>query len=227
MLSRRRRRKHYLLCELIKSGHDYLTEDDIYYVHGNRNSSDDKTNEDFLDECTRVKMVFYFLKPCKRGSMIQFIDSVYLLSIKSISHLMQTAGRALRYHEDKNHAAVIQVCSNQLEYFFEKRWLYQDISDRYRPQLIDIEYNDPNKLVAEVEKALKESCLNIRNHTEVIEQLADLKQEKDFRLFLIGLPYSGKSEDFASNNQYRAILLNSDDEERFVENFNRVYETTI
>ena len=90
---------------------------------------------------------------------------------------------------------------------------------------MDIEWNDPNKLVAEVEKALKESCLNIRNHNEVIDQLADLKQEKDFRLFLIGLPYSGKSEDFASNNQYRAILLNSDDEERFVENFNRVCET--
>ena len=126
---------HYLLCELIKNfGHDYLTEDDIYYVHGNRNSSDDKTNEDFLDECARVQngILISTSSLISEGFDDPVIDSVYVTyASKSISHLMQTAGRALRYHEDKNHAAVIQVCSNQLEYFFEMRWLSQDISERY------------------------------------------------------------------------------------------------
>ena len=52
----------------------------------------------------------------------------------SILQLMQISGRALRYADNKDHAFIIQTKHSEIEYHFEQRWLYQDISDRPRPR---------------------------------------------------------------------------------------------
>ena len=223
-------RLYHELCEIIETfGHDYLTVDDVYYAHGDRNSSGTTKNEDFFDDCVKVHngILISTSSLISEGFDDPIIDSVYVTyASKSIAHLMQTAGRALRFHEDKDHAAVIQVRSNHLEYFFEKRWLYQDISDRYRPQLIDLEYNSASSLVAEIDNALAERCVNIRNRDEIIEHLSNLGQGQNFRLFLIGLPYLGKATDFHLKNQYKALMLSDEDELRFIENFNSICDAS-
>jgi len=222
-------RLYYALHELINfSGHDYLTVDDIYYAHGDKNSSG-LSNEQFFDECAKVQngILISTSSLISEGFDDPIIDSVYVTyASKSISHLMQTAGRALRYHDDKNHAAVIQVRSNQLEYFFEKRWLYQDISDRYRPQLIDISYNRTTEILSEVSTVLAERNINLRNNNELVEQLSKIEVGQNFRLFLIGLPYLGDAANFAEQNQYKALVFCDDQELRFVENFNKVCDAT-
>ena len=214
---------HQLRESISIFGHDFLTPDDIYFAHGDKNSSGLTKNDDFFDECSKVQngTLISTSSLISEGFDDPIIDSVYVTyASKSIAHLMQTAGRALRFHEDKTHASVIQVKSNQLEYFFEKRWLYQDISDRYRPQLIDIEYSNTTSLMIEFDDILNNRSINNRNRTEVVDKISHLDQGKSFRLFLIGLPHHGKASDFEAKNQYKAVLLSDEDEVRFIERFN-------
>mgnify|MGYP001445879893 CR=1 FL=1 len=100
-----------------------------------------------------------------------------------------------------------------------REWLYQDISDRYRPQLIDISYNRTKEILSEVSTVLAERNINVRNNNELVEQLSKIEVGQNFRLFLIGLPYLGDADNFAEQNQYKALVFCDDQELRFVENF--------
>ena len=38
---------------------------------------------------------------------------------------------------------MIQAADERIAYFFDHRWLYQDLSDFPRPQLLDVAFADP------------------------------------------------------------------------------------
>ena len=69
---------------------------------------------------------------------------------------MQVAGRALRYAPAKPRAHIVQVHSSPMEYHFEKRWLYQDISDQLRPDLLDRTYMTTDDLRISIQDLLQQ-----------------------------------------------------------------------
>ncbi|GAA2100548.1 hypothetical protein GCM10009841_15340 [Microlunatus panaciterrae] len=73
-----------------------------------------------------------------------------------MGHLMQVAGRAIRWAQGKKTAHVVQVRASKLDYHFDQRSLNQDISDALRPTLHDIPVSTLTELVDQVERIMAE-----------------------------------------------------------------------
>jgi hypothetical protein len=202
-----------------------LSFEDIGFVHANRCSGSVST-EDFLDEFSARPngILVATSQLVGEGYDDPSIDSVVVTyPSTSIGHLMQVAGRALRSAPGKISAHVVQVRESELEYHFDQRWLYQDISDQLRPALIDLTYSSKVDLDAQLTDLLQ----RYRIHPAVIDRMghelvAAKSSGEDLQLMLTGLPYFGDLQGFETTAKWGAILVTPAERRRFVEIFNDV-----
>jgi superfamily II DNA or RNA helicase len=217
------------VVELLDNRDDHpFQADDIGYVHADRSSSG-IAPADYLDEFVGrpAGILISTGQLIGEGFDDPSIDSVVVTyPSSSISHLMQVAGRALRRIPGKSIAHVVQVRDNALQYHFDQRWLYQDISDRLRPELIDITYGSPAQLAERISALLDKHHVERPVRARILKQLGELDASTDLSLMLTGIPYFSEPDRFASDAEWGAILVTADERHRFVEVVNDVSTRT-
>ena len=200
-----------------------LTADNIGYVHSGANSRALPDAGDFLDEFAAqpAGILIATSQLVGEGFDDPSIDAaVITYPSTSIGHLMQVAGRALRWAPDKDVSHVVQVRQSPLEYYFEQRWLYQDISDALRPELVDLTYSSSAELAAQVRRLLEQHRVTSPVTERVIAQLQTTESGARLTLMLSGLSYFGAPERFDTDASWGAILVTPTERERFVAIFN-------
>jgi superfamily II DNA or RNA helicase len=207
-----------------KTPFSHLFDDDIAFIHGAGGSAGtdrDKCFDDFEARDSGILVATSSL--VSEGLDLPSIDSVYVTyQSNSISHLLQTAGRALRHAEGKKKASIIQVRSNDLKYFFNSSWLYQDISDRLRPRIKNIDYSNKEELTRKFQDFIAPLNIKQERKEELYKQVDDLKVGLGARLLLIGTYYHGKAKDFDTNASWRPLWIEEIDDPTFVGCFNDI-----
>jgi superfamily II DNA or RNA helicase len=221
---------HEAIAELHDARPDHpLAADDIGFCHGSR-SSGGSNPDSFLDAfAARPRgLLVATSQLVGEGFDDPGIDGVVVTyPSNSISHLMQVAGRALRYSPGKETAHVTQVRHSALEYHFEQRWLYQDISDRLRPQLIDLRYDSTISLRQRLEELLIEHRVSGNVQVRVLAEQERIGPGETVRVVLAGLPYYGEVADFDKSAEWQALLTGADGHERFRHIFNLVSDRNV
>lgn len=206
-----------------RQGHPLLPED-VMFVHGARNSLGVGDASDALDESAGKPVGILIATSALVGEGYDdpSIDAaVVTYPSTSIAHLMQVAGRALRWAPGKKRAHVVQVRDSSLQYYFDQRWLYQDISDELRPDLVDLEYGTSEELTALIESLLANHNVSQPVATRVMAQLTGLTPGMDVRMMLCGINYYGSVDTF-SQAPWNALLADQDEWPRFLNIFNDV-----
>ncbi|MBB5478101.1 DEAD/DEAH box helicase [Micromonospora parathelypteridis] len=202
-----------------------LSGEDVGYVHGAGNSAGARDSADFLDEFkARPKGILIATSQLiGEGYDDPSIDAVVVTyPSTSIGHLMQVAGRALRWAPGKRTAHVVQVRESNLEYHFDQRWLYQDISDRLRPDLVDMTYGTAPDLRDHVDELLERHNVAAPTRQRVLAQLDQLEPGEDLHLMLTGIPHYGTADEFAEQSVWGAVLIDAVERQRFIRVFNDV-----
>jgi hypothetical protein len=213
------------LSELHDERPDHPLEDaDIGFVHGGR-ASGPGTPSDYVDEFTaRPRGILVATSQLLgEGFDDPAIDAaVVTYPSGSIGHLMQVAGRALRVAPGKKSAHVVQVRESPLQYHFEQRWLYQDISDALRPALLDLPYSSVEDLRSRLENILEQHHVADVFRERIRAELDTLEGTGEVSLMLTGIPYFGTPDDFGQSASWGAILVSPHERQRFVHVFNDV-----
>jgi hypothetical protein len=214
-----------LLTQLDERESHPLSAEDIGYVHGASNSRRLAESSDFLDEfaarpagiliATSQLVGEGFDDPSLDAAVITYPSS-------SIGHLMQVAGRALRWTTGKSTAHIVQVRQSPIEYHFEQRWLYQDISDALRPALVDHAYSSPDDLRVKVVELLREHNVAEAVRKRIGNELAASDPGERISILLSGLSYFGDRDQFDDDALWAAILVSQEERERFLGIFNDV-----
>lgn len=202
-----------------------LSADDIGFVHGDANSRDLKSASDFLDEFSArpAGILIATSQLVGEGFDDPSIDAAIItFPSASIGHLMQVAGRALRWAPGKSTAHVIQVRESPLQYHFEQRWLYQDISDVLRPELQDMIYTSVQDLEAKVRDQLVLHRVPEAVSHRILEDVQSVSPGEPLNLMLSGLAYFGPAADFGNSSTWGGILITPTERSRFVSIFNDV-----
>lgn len=202
-----------------------LSADDVGFVHGDGNSRGLSTPSDFLDEFSArpAGILIATSQLVGEGFDDPSIDAAIItFPSASIGHLMQVAGRALRWAPGKSTAHVIQVRESPLQYHFEQRWLYQDISDALRPELHDMTYSSAQDLDAMVREQLALHRVPAAVCKRVLEDVHSLPLGEPLHLLLSGRAYFGASADFAEGSTWGGILVTPNERERFAGIFNDI-----
>ncbi len=207
-----------------RQGHP-LAAEDIAFCHGLATSDPGVNPDSFLDEFAGRPsgLLVATSQLLGEGFDDPGIDGVVVTyPSESIGHLMQVAGRALRSAPGKLRAHVIQVRESPLEYHFDERWLYQDISDRLRPNLFDFEYTSKADLSEKLQQILEQRHVASAVHERVMTEVAALPDGADISLMLSGLPYFGNSSEFESEASWGTVLAAGVERERFLRLFNSI-----
>ena len=213
---------------LIDSDEHSLTPDDVAFVHGSRTSAGTEPN-DFLDEFVAWPRGILIATGQLVGEGFDDpgIDAVVITyPSSSLGHLMQVAGRALRIRPGKDRAHVVQVRESPLEYYFEQRWLYQDISDALRPALIDLTYSNQATLRAEVAHQLTAHRVAEPVVARVLSELEGVPPGETVHLMLTGLHYWESVDSFDSAAPWGAVLVPETMREPFLQIFNQISAST-
>lgn len=214
-----------LLDQLETRNSHPLVTDDIGFVHGDANSRDLPSPGEFLDEFAArpAGILIATSQLVGEGFDDPSIDAaVVTYPSTSIGHLMQVAGRALRAAPGKTTAHIVQVHESPLEYHFEQRWLYQDISDVLRPALVDLTYFSPADLEDQVRRLLEEHHVASRIAADLLEELRTAPESAPINVMLTGLPYFGSPDDFEAQSPWSALLVTPAERHRFVQVFNEL-----
>jgi superfamily II DNA or RNA helicase len=209
---------------LDERAHHPLEAEDVGFVHGTA-ASGPGTPSDYIDEFTaRPRGILVATSQLLgEGYDDPRIDAaVVTYPSQSIGHLMQVAGRALRAAPGKKAAHIVQVRESSLEYHFEQRWLYQDISDALRPDLVDITYQTTDQLQARLSEILRDHNVSSAFQTRIMAEADELGANGRVSLMLTGIPYFGAPEDFSEQASWGALLVTSGERARFVHVFNDV-----
>jgi superfamily II DNA or RNA helicase len=206
-----------------------LTLDDIGYVHGGANSRMLSDSSDFLDEFSSrpAGILIATSQLVGEGFDDPSIDAAILTyPSTSIAHLMQVAGRALRFAPGKTRSHVIQVRQSALEYYFDQRWLYQDISDQLRPDLMDCKYASIADLLHKAKNILLDHRVAEAQQNDIISRLAETAMGNEIHVLLSGLPYFGSPDTFDNSANWRALLVNAEERFRFLNIYNDISSRT-
>jgi superfamily II DNA or RNA helicase len=203
-----------------EDGH-VLGEDDIGFLHSQRNSGH-QDSQSFIDAFTiKPRGILVSAQMLLEGFDDPQIDTVVITyKTSSLIALMQAAGRCVRHAPGKNAAYVIQARDDRTAYYFEQRWLYQDISDYARPHLEHINYRNSQDLLAQISAALISHNVPQKYKVEIFEQLKSATPGETFRLLLAGLPYFGETNDFATVSEWTGALLTSETRSLITSAFN-------
>lgn len=198
--------------------------DDLGYVHSRGNSLGmDTDTESFLDaSAARPRGVLVSAQMLLEGFDDPSINTVVITyPSESVIVLMQAAGRCVRYAEGKKQAFVVQARRDRLAYHFDHRWLYQEISDELRPDLLDFEYADTSALQELVRHQLAAHRIPVDEQDRILQRVAPLAPGETCRLLFSGLPYYGSPERFATEARWKVILETPENSTRLRTLFNR------
>lgn len=214
-----------VLEQLARRDSHPLSEDDIGYVHGTGNSRDLPDPSDFLDEFAALPagILIATSQLVGEGFDDPSLDAaVITYPSTSIGHLMQVAGRALRWAPHKRSPRVVQVRQSPLQYYFDQRWLYEDISDTLRPDLSDYAYSSLDDLRQQVQALLVKHNVKEKVAARIYAELATIDQTAPVQVMLSGYPYSGSPNRFATDAAWGAILVTPHERGRFLSLFNEI-----
>lgn len=209
-----------LTAHAAETGHP-LDVDDIGFIHGTGNSLYND-NEDFLDIFSKKpRAIIVSAQLLLEGFDDPQINTVIVTyPSSSVVRLMQAAGRCVRYAEGKTAAYVVQARNDDLAYHFDQRWLYQEISDYLRPELIDIEYGSEAELRQNVAMVLDDHRVKPADKTRILNSLKDIQAGDLCRLLLYGFPYYEEVEKFEQQAPWGALLETKDNSDAFRGIFN-------
>jgi superfamily II DNA or RNA helicase len=199
---------HDVLADALSREPDHpLNLDDLGYVHGKGNSLH-IDNDDFLAIfAEKPRAILVSAQILLEGFDDPAINTVILTyPSKSVIRLMQAAGRCVRYFPGKATAYVVQARNDDLAYHFDQRWLYQEISDYLRPELIDIDYGSETDLTHQVATLLGKHNVKNAAVTRILEQVQAIGPGQTCRILLSGLPYYGALEKFEEQAEWGAFL---------------------
>jgi len=134
--------------------------------------------------------------------------------------LMQAAGRCVRYAPGKTSAFVLQARNDSIAYHFDQRWLYQEISDYLRPQLIDSEYSSLPDLKNVVEALLKHHNVSPSVQERIFASLDQITPGERCCILLSGLPYYEQASAFHQQAEWSALIETPKTTEAFRDIFN-------
>jgi superfamily II DNA or RNA helicase len=217
-----RRLRSALVRQLRDAESHPLDEEDIGYVHGS-GSTMGAAPLDYIDEFNaRPRGILVATSQLVgEGYDDSSIDTVVVTyESSSIGHLMQVAGRALRYDPGKDRAYVLQLRDSKVTYHFEQGWLYQTISDRLRPQLEHVSYSNADDLEEKVNKVLEWHNASDAVRGRILSQVGRAEGGKRFNLLLTGLPFYGDPDQFEEEAEWGGLFVGPDERARFRTIFN-------
>jgi superfamily II DNA or RNA helicase len=191
---------------------DHPLEDaDIGFVHGTGNSLG-IDNEDFLARFSnKPRAVLISAQLLLEGFDDPSINTVVLTyPSTSVIRLMQAAGRCVRYAPDKRAAYVVQARNDAIAYHFDQRWLYQEIDDFLRPQLVDVDYVSHHDLYEKARLLLEQHRVQEKQTQRVLGRIKTLIPGETCRLFFYGLPYFGSADRFEQEANWGIVLETAD-----------------
>jgi len=198
-----------------------LSEEDIGFVHGTGNSLQLVDNSGKGVRATTDEFIEHFMaKPAaitvSAQILLEGFDDPEINAVvitypsQSMVRLMQAAGRCVRYTPTKQKAFVLQARKDSLAYHFDQRWLYQEISDYLRPQLLDIDYGYQGELEAKVQGLLRKHNVSPAIEQRIMASARTVPPGGRCRLLLSGLPYYGSVDDYPVKTEWSALLEDSD-----------------
>jgi superfamily II DNA or RNA helicase len=194
-----------------------LSEEDVGFMHSNGNSlrlldADGRmaraTTEEFIDHfAQKPRAIIVSAQMLLEGFDDPDINTVVITyPSSSMVVLMQAAGRCVRYTPTKSAAFVLQARNDSLAYHFDQRWLYQEISDFLRPQLLDIDYSDLNGLRTSIDQMLSQHAVSPVVRERIVAAVGGLVAGERCRALFSGLPYYGSRTAFHQSAQWSVIL---------------------
>lgn len=195
--------------------------EDVGFIHSEGNSlnlPNDKFLEIFAAKPRGIVVSAQLLLEGFDDPAINAVVITYPSS--SLVVLMQAAGRCVRYAPGKAAAYVLQARNDSLEYHFDQRWLYQEISDLLRPQLIDIEYGTQSELLAKFAELLDLHNIDSASKSRMIATVSAQQSGELCNVFLYGLPFFGPVAEFERSAKWGALLETPNDSARVRAVFN-------
>lgn len=195
-----------------------LDPDDVGYIHGAGNSLH-LDNDDFLDLfAEKPRAIVVSAKILLEGFDDPGVNTVVMTyPSNSLVLLMQAAGRCVRYSAAKESCYVVQARNDDLAYHFDQRWLYQEISDYLRPEIVDIDYASEDDLHVRIEQVLAQHRVD-GDRIPSATQRARLGTT--CRILLYGLPYSGVPQRFGDTSKWGCFLETGASSQAFRHVFN-------
>jgi superfamily II DNA or RNA helicase len=196
--------------------------DDIGYLHSKRNSLGTDADSFLASFSGKPRGIIVSAKMLLEGFNDPAINAVVITyPSASIIVLMQAAGRAVRSSPGKRQAYVLQAKNEALAYHFDHRWLYQEISDYLRPELIDVDYTDLHELRVLLKSLLESHNVNPSIRRHLLDKLGHVAPGETCRVLLSGLPFFGPQEQFSGRSTWSAILETTSNHTAFRTLFNR------
>jgi len=203
-----------------------LVENEVVFAHGD-GASDSMTTAGLLDEFVNREcgLIVATQQLVGEGFNDRMLDAVVMTyKSTSMTNLMQTAGRALRVEQGKSTPKIYQIHESAMEYHFEKRWLYQDISDTLRPDLLDFPYSSKADLEVRVRELLVKYNVADDLTGIALEQLQRVQEGETIRLMFTGRHYFESEDKFFVDSKWSCLLLTDENSVPFRELFNDVSE---
>jgi superfamily II DNA or RNA helicase len=198
-----------------------LESSDIGFIYGGKNSLA-IDNDDFLALfAEKPRAIIVSAQLLLEGYNDPATNTVVLTyPSSSITRMMQAAGRCVRYSPEKKAAYVVQPRNDQLAYYFDQRWLYQEISDYLRPELVDRDYTSPSDLEQKLSQILSDQNVAEPTRSRILDQVSSAAAAEKCRLLVYGFPYTGASERFDKLARWGAFLETPQTTEAFRNLFN-------
>ncbi|WP_448140505.1 DEAD/DEAH box helicase [Sphingopyxis fribergensis] len=194
---------------------------DIAYVHGGGNSMG-LDNEVFLERFRdKPQGIIVSAQLLLEGYDDPAIDAVIMTyESESMIKLMQAAGRAVRHHRGKHACYVVQAHNPEIAYRFGQRWLYQEIVDFLRPDLIDVTCAGTDDLRNKIESALLRHNVPEHRRVAILAEIAAQPAERQWKMLFYGRPYYGRVEDFEHASEWGVFLETPQNRDTFRTVFN-------
>ena len=198
-----------------------LEPDDLGFVHGGGNSHG-VDEADFLARfADKPRAALVSAQMLLEGFDDPSIDSVVMTyPTSSVAKLMQAVGRCVRYSPGKGKCYVLQADDPSIAYRFDQRWLYQEIDDQLRPDLVDENFAGRGDLLARVAAHLEAHRVPTLERAAAMEAVAALPSGIEARLLFYGLPYYGPREGFATRAQWGVLVETPENSQQFRAAFN-------
>jgi superfamily II DNA or RNA helicase len=199
----------------------FFAPEDVHFISSHGNSAG-TNNEAFLtDFRQKHTAIIVSAQLLLEGYDDPLVDTIVITyRTESVIMLMQAAGRCVRYSPGKKGAYVIQAADERIAYFFDNRWLYQDLSDFPRPQLLDVSFSDPIEREREVRLLLGGQAVPAGRTEQVVAEVNALPLVDEFQLLFAGEPYYGKPTDFDQTGRWHVCVLTPATRGAYVEVYN-------
>lgn len=201
----------------------FFAPEDVHYISSHGNSAH-TSNEEFLAEFRpKRNAIVVSAQLLLEGYDDPLIDTVVITyRTESVIMLMQAAGRCVRYSPEKSAAYVIQSADERMTYFFDHRWLYQDLSDFPRPQLLDQEFSSPVDRETQVRELLATHSVPADRVTEILTEISALPLAAEFQFLLVGEPYYKSPANFDRTSRWHICVMTPTTRAVYVELYNEM-----